>query len=74
MILKHWKDFSTDAELYSQENFERQVGDTFEAMRVEENQDMPNYIWTKQYVIIIKPNTRMIKDVAFVKVPRNPVK
>ncbi|MFB1050274.1 hypothetical protein [Paraliobacillus sp. JSM ZJ581] len=72
MILHQWKDFSTDAESYTQENFEKQVDDTFEAMYLEESQDIPSYIWTEHYVVVIKPNTRMIKDVSFVKVPRNP--
>ncbi|GGB44035.1 hypothetical protein F3157_22495 [Virgibacillus dakarensis] len=72
MILNQWKDFSTDAESYTQESFEQQIGDAFEAMRLDENQDIPNYIWTKHYVVVIKPNTHVIKDVSFVKVPRNP--
>ncbi|GAA0427616.1 MAG: hypothetical protein ACQEWU_02615 [Bacillota bacterium] len=72
MILNEWKEFSTDAESYTQERFEQQVGDAFEAMCFEENQDTPNYIWTKHYVVVIKPNTRIFKDISFVKVPRNP--
>ncbi|WP_066186417.1 MULTISPECIES: hypothetical protein [Gracilibacillus] len=73
MILNEWKEFSTDAELYTQENFEQQIGDVFEAMCLDENDDIPHYIWTKNYTVVIKPNTRVIKDVSFVKVPRHPV-
>ena len=72
LILNEWKDFGTDAAFYSLESFEKQIGDVFEAMSLEDGKEIPNYIWTKQYVVVIKPNTRMINDVSFVKVPRNP--
>lgn len=72
MILNEWKEFNTDAESYSQEVFEQHIGDTFEAMCLEEGHDIPNYIWTKHYTVVIKPNTCLIKDISFVKVPRHP--
>lgn len=72
MILNEWKEFSTDAESFTQESFEQQIGDAFEAMCLKENHDIPNFIWTTRYVVIIKPNSRVIRDVTFVKVPRNP--
>lgn len=72
MILKEWKDFGTDAEFYTKSSFEKQVDDVFEAMCLEEGKDIPNYIWTKQYVVVIKNNTRMINDVSFIKIPRDP--
>lgn len=72
MIFKEWKNFGTDAEFYTKSNFEGQVDDVFEAMCLEEGKEIPNLIWTKQYVVIIKNNTRIINDVSFVKIPRNP--
>lgn len=72
MILHEWKDFSTDSDFYTKESFEEQVGDTFEAMCLDDGKEIPHYIWTKHSVVIIKSNTRMINDVSFVKVPRNP--
>lgn len=72
MILKEWKDFGTDAEFYTKSDFENQVDDVFEAMCLEEGKEIPNYIWTKHYVVVIKNNTRMINDISFIKFPRNP--
>lgn len=72
MILTEWKDFGTDAEFYTQKHFENQVNDQFEAMCFEEGSDIPNVIWTDHHVVLIKNNTRMINDVSFVKIPRNP--
>ncbi|WP_067837754.1 hypothetical protein [Amphibacillus sediminis] len=72
MILTEWKDFGTDAEYYTQFSFEQEVNDQFEAMSVQEGKDIPNLIWTKQYVVVIKNNTRLINDVTFIKFPRNP--
>lgn len=72
MILHEWKDFGTDAEFYTQESFEEQIGDVFEALCLEDGKDIPHYIWTKNNVVIIKANSRMINDVSFVKVPRHP--
>ncbi len=72
MILNEWKEFNTDAESYSQEIFEQQIGDVFEAMYMEKGHDISNYIWTKHYTVIIKPNTCVINDISFFKVPRNP--
>ncbi|WP_186580745.1 hypothetical protein [Aquibacillus kalidii] len=72
MILTEWKTFGTDTDVYTKEMFEKEVKDVFEAMMVDETKDFPTYIWTKNYVIQIKPTSRMYKDVSFVKVPRNP--
>lgn len=72
MILTEWKDFGTDAEFYTQESFEKHVGDRFEAMSLEDGKDIPNFIWTDQHVVVIKNNTRMFNDVSFIKIPRNP--
>ncbi|KYD27497.1 hypothetical protein B4109_3115 [Geobacillus stearothermophilus] len=37
------------------------------------DQDIPSYIWTANYVVIVKRNTRMYNDISFEKIPRNPV-
>lgn len=72
MILCDWKDFSTDTELYTQEIFEELVGDEFEAMMIEDG-DIPSYVWTVNFVCILKKNTRMYHDISITKIPRNPV-
>ncbi|ANB60628.1 hypothetical protein [Anoxybacteroides amylolyticum] len=72
MLLCEWRDFSTDAATYTLESFEEMIGDEFEAMMFEEGNDIPSYIWTVNYVVIIKRNTRMYNDISFTKIPRNP--
>jgi len=68
-----WRSFSTDTETYTQETFEDLVGDEFEAMMFEkEDQEIPSYIWTINFVCIIKRSTRMINDISVTKIPRNP--
>ncbi|GMB09806.1 hypothetical protein EDD69_10255 [Thermolongibacillus altinsuensis] len=73
MIICEWRDFSTDTETYTLESFEEMIGDQFEAMMFEDGQEIPSYIWTTSYVVIVKRNTRMYKDISFTKIPRNPV-
>lgn len=73
MILCQWKDFSTDTEHYSQQMFEELVGDEFEAMMFEDGKEIPSYIWTVNYVCIIKENAKMYKDISITKIHRNPV-
>ena len=72
MILNKWKVFNTDSEVYTQKVFEDEIKDQFEAMVFEKGKQIPSYIWTNQHVVIVKTNTRMIKDVSFIKVPRHP--
>ncbi|WLR42448.1 hypothetical protein LC087_17375 [Bacillus carboniphilus] len=73
MILCEWKDFHTDAETYTQEVFEDLIGDEFEAMMIKEEEKIPSYIWTVNFVVIIKRSARMFNDISFEKIPRNPV-
>ncbi len=73
MLVCEWRNFSTDAETYTLELFEEMIGDEFEAMMFEDDQDIPSYIWTVNYVVIVKRNTRMYNDISFEKIPRNPV-
>ncbi|MEI5906800.1 hypothetical protein WAK64_06975 [Bacillus spongiae] len=73
MILCEWKDFNTDADTYTLETFENTVEDEFEAMMVMDGEDIPSYIWTVNYVVIIKRSARMYNDISFIKIPRNPV-
>ncbi|WP_416148882.1 hypothetical protein ACM26V_21855 [Salipaludibacillus sp. HK11] len=67
-----WRTFSTDTETYTQETFEDLVGDEVEAMMFEEDHEIPSYIWTSNFVCIIKRSTRMINDISVTKIPRNP--
>ncbi|MFC0472441.1 hypothetical protein ACFFHM_18625 [Halalkalibacter kiskunsagensis] len=73
MILCEWRDFTTDTETYTQKNFEELVNDEFEAMMFEGDEEIPAYVWTVNYVCLIKNGTRMIADISVTKIPRNPV-
>jgi hypothetical protein len=73
MILCEWKSFSTDSETYTQETFEETVGDEFEAMMFKDNESIPSYIWTVNFVIIVKKYSKVLTDISFEKIPRNPV-
>jgi hypothetical protein len=73
MMICEWKTFSTDSETYTLETFEETVGDEFEAMLFKENEDIPAYIWTINYVIIVKRYSKVLTDISFEKIPRNPV-
>lgn len=73
MLICEWKSFSTVTETYTQEAFEEAIGDEFEAMMYKEDEEIPAYIWTINYVIIVKRSSKMFTDVSFEKIPRNPV-
>ncbi|WHY01549.1 hypothetical protein [Neobacillus sp. DY30] len=73
MMLCEWKSFSTDAETYTLEAFEETIGDEFEAMMFKDNESIPSYIWTVNYVIIVKKYSKVLTDISFEKIPRNPV-
>lgn len=72
-MMCEWRDFSTDTETYTRTVFEAKVGDKFDAMMFDsETDEIPSYIYTKNYVCIIRRNTRMINDISITKIPRNP--
>jgi hypothetical protein len=73
MMVCEWKTFSTDSETYTLEAFEEAVGDKFEAMYFKENEGIPAYIWTVNYVVIVKKYSKVLTDILFEKIPRNPV-
>jgi hypothetical protein len=73
MMICEWQTFSTDAETYTQESFEEIVGDPFEAMLMKENEEIPSYIWTVNYVILVKKYSKVLTEILFEKIPRNPV-
>lgn len=73
MMVCEWRPFSTDTETYSLEAFEELIGDEFEAMMFKDTDDIPAYIWTVNFVIKVKRNTKFITDLSFEKIPRNPV-
>jgi hypothetical protein len=73
MMLCEWKEFATDAEVYTQEVFEEIIGDEFEAMMFKEDDQIPSYIWTVNFVIIVKRSSKVMTDISFEKIPRNPV-
>jgi hypothetical protein len=73
MMLCEWRSFSTDSETYTQETFEETVGDEFEAMMFKDNESIPSYIWTVNFVIVVKKYSKVLTDISFEKIPRNPV-
>ena len=73
MMICEWQTFSTDAETYTQESFEEIVGDPFEAMLMIEKEEIPSYIWTVNYVILVKKYSKVLTEILFEKIPRNPV-
>ncbi|MGJ7912662.1 hypothetical protein [Neobacillus sp. LXY-1] len=73
MMLCDWKDFSTDADTYTLEDFEATIGDEFEAMMFKTNEEIPSYIWTTNHVVIVKKYEKLLTDISFEKIPRNPI-
>lgn len=73
MMVCEWKSFSTDTETYTLEAFEEAIGDEFESMMFKEDEKIPTYIWTANYVIFVKRCSKMYTDISFEKIPRNPV-
>ncbi|MBT2655711.1 hypothetical protein J7E81_10765 [Bacillus sp. ISL-18] len=73
MMICEWQTFSTDSETYTQEIFEELVGDPFEAMLMKENEEIPCCIWTVNYVVIVKKYSKVLTEILFEKIPRNPV-
>jgi hypothetical protein len=65
--------FSTDTETYTKEMIEDVIGDEFEAMMFKEDENLPAYIWTINFVVIVKRSTKFLTDISFEKIPRNPV-
>jgi len=72
-MICEWKDIKTDSETYTLEEFEEAVGDSFEAMLFKEDEEIPAYIWTVNYVVIVKRYSKVLTDILFEKIPRNPV-
>ncbi|MDQ6597038.1 hypothetical protein E2K98_00465 [Bacillus salipaludis] len=72
MMLCEWETFSTDSETYTLDTFEAVVEDEFEAMMLKKNEQIPSYIWTVNYVIIVKRSSKVTTDIYFEKIPRNP--
>ncbi|NHM32623.1 hypothetical protein [Neobacillus terrae] len=73
MMLCEWKTFSTDSEIFTLDTFEDVIGDEFEAMMFKESEEIPAYIWTVNFVVIVKRCSKVFTDIYFEKIPRNPV-
>lgn len=73
MMICEWNTFSTDSETYTLDAFEAAVGDEFEAMLFKEKDPVPAFIWTVNYVIIVKRRSNVLTEISFEKIPRNPV-
>ena len=60
MITTKWFDFSicdltwNDKTEFTQEYFEEYVGDKFEAVEINDETKLPEYIWTTKYVFYVK--------------------
>jgi hypothetical protein len=64
MMVCEWRPFSTDTETYTLETFEETVGDEFESMMFKEDEQIPTYIWTVNYVILVKRCSKMYTDIS----------
>ena len=73
VMICEWNTFSTDSETYTLDAFEAAVGDEFEAMMFKEKDPVPAFIWTVNYVIIVKRRSNVLTEISFEKIPRNPV-
>ncbi|MBE4907000.1 hypothetical protein IMZ08_02885 [Bacillus luteolus] len=73
MMLCEWKNFSSDTESYTLESFEDLIGDEFESMMFKDDETIPAFIWTVNYVVIVKRCSKLYTDISFEKIPRNPV-
>ncbi|QOR66197.1 hypothetical protein IM538_20915 [Cytobacillus suaedae] len=73
MMLCEWKNFSSDTESYTLESFEDLIGDEFESMMFKEDESIPAFIWTVNYVVLVKRCSKLYTDISFEKIPRNPV-
>ncbi len=73
MMVYEWMPFTTDREEYTQTSFEAVISDAFESMFFAEDDPIPTYIWTVNYVVIVKRSSKIFTDITFKKVPRNPV-
>lgn len=67
-----WVDFEYEnGDRLTEEEFENMVGETFQAMMVDEN-NFPQFIWTANHVLIVTIRNRFLGDIEFKKIPRNP--
>ncbi|PGL69906.1 hypothetical protein ACSBO6_12175 [Bacillus sp. AL-1R] len=72
MIHCEWIEFKIENDLMTEEKFEEMMNDTFQAMMVDEN-NFPQYIWTANYVVIVTKRIKILEEVEFIQIPRNPV-
>ncbi len=71
-MLCEWRDFSTETETYTLERFESLIGDEFEAMQIDSD-GFPKCIWTTNFVVLVTKRIKILEEVDFTKIPRNPV-
>lgn len=71
MIRCEWIEFMYDNESLTEDEFEEMMNDTFQAMMVDEN-NFPQYIWTANHVIIVTRRIKLLEEIEFKKIPRNP--
>ncbi|UPM52963.1 hypothetical protein [Gottfriedia acidiceleris] len=71
MIKCEWIEFMYENDPLTEKEFEEMMGETFQAMMVDEN-NFPQFIWTANHVVIVTKRVRHVEDVEFKKIPRNP--
>jgi len=71
MLNCEWVEFQIENELITQDRFEEMMNDTFQAMMLDEN-NFPQYIWTANFVIIVTKRFKLLEEVEFKQIPRNP--
>jgi hypothetical protein len=72
MIRCEWIEFMYENEPITEDRFEEMMNDTFQAMMVDED-NFPQFIWTANYVIQVMKRVKLLEEIEFRKIPRNPV-
>lgn len=71
MIHCEWIEFMYENEPITEDRFEEMMNDTFQAMMVDED-NFPQFIWTANYVIQVMKRVKLLEEIEFRKIPRNP--
>lgn len=67
----NWIQFEFENEVLSQERFEEMMNDHFLAVQLN-NTGFPEYIWTSSFVIVVTRRVKLIEEIEFKQIPRNP--
>ncbi|MEH6937198.1 hypothetical protein V7056_04945 [Bacillus sp. JJ664] len=66
-----WINFQLENEELTQERFEEMMDDHFQAVKLDDT-GFPQYIWTSNFVFIVIRRVKLIEEIEFKQIPRNP--